>query len=114
MVLRRHGIRRAATIAIISAFLLCPACSGSGLHEMRGILIDVQSRDLVNAMSLTLRDSSGGTHAFTVSPEVASNPEHPNTASHLRQHMAHADPVIVRYRTEAEGDVAVQVLDAAP
>ncbi len=76
------------------------------------MLVDVQSREIVNADSITVRDDGGVLHTFRVSPEVASNREHPNTASHLRQHMAVADPVIVRYRTTGEEQVAVQILDA--
>jgi hypothetical protein len=81
--------------------------------EVRGVLVDVQSREIVNADAITLRDDGGALHTFRVSPEVASDREHPNTASHLRQHLALADPVIVRYRETAEGRLAVQIVDAS-
>jgi hypothetical protein len=80
---------------------------------MRGILVDVQSREIVNADSATVKDANGDLHTFRISPEVAANPEHANTASHLRQHMLNADPVIVRYRETPEGPLAVRILDAA-
>ena len=77
------------------------------------MLVDVQSREIVNADAITLRDDGGALHSFRVSPDVASDRQHPNTASHLRQHMAVADPVIVRFRTGPNGPVAFQILDAS-
>lgn len=87
------------------------ACGGSTTREVQGVLIDVQNRDLVNAEHISLRDAAGVIHHFLVSPEVARDPEHPTTASHLKQHMARAEPVIVRYRETPEGRVAFQVQD---
>jgi len=81
-------------------------------QEIRGVLIDVQSREIVNADAVTLRDEGGVDRTFRVSPEVANNSEHPNSASHLRQHMMLADPVIIRYHNTADGPVAVRILDA--
>jgi len=106
---------------VLMALALCAlgswlglACSGPSEQEARGILVDVQSREIVNADAVTLRDETGASRTFRVSPEVASNPEHPNTASHLRQHMAAGDPVIVRFRDSPDGLLAVLILDAAP
>lgn len=89
------------------------ACRGPEVQEVRGVLVGVQSTQLVHAEAITLRDGGGVTWTFTVSPEVADNGEHPTTASHLRQHMAGADPVIVRYRETPEGIMAVRILDGA-
>jgi hypothetical protein len=92
--------------------LIWAACArGSSDREIRGILVEVQSHQIVNADEVTLRDADGELHTFRVDPEVASNPDHPNTASHLRQHMINADPVIIRYRDTPEGPVAVRILD---
>jgi hypothetical protein len=87
------------------------AC-GRQQSEVQGVLIEVQSSEIVNAEAITLRAADGTIHTFRVSPEVAANREHPTTASHLRQHMAVADPVIVRYRETPEGWVALQIVDA--
>ena len=85
----------------------------SETEEARGILLDVQSKDLVQAETITLRSDSGVVRTFRVSPEVASDPQHPNPASHLRQHMTVADRVVVRYRDAPDGPVAVQIVDEA-
>lgn len=73
----------------------------------------MQSHEIQNADSLTLRDDNGQRLTFRVSPEVARNAEHPNSAAHLRQHMIAADPVVVRYRLTNAGPVALQVLDGS-
>lgn len=86
--------------------------AGAGEQEVEGVLVDVQSRDIVNAERVTLRDAEGALRAFRVSPEVAANPDHPNSASHLRQHLAAADPVIVRFKMTPDGPVAIRILDA--
>ena len=78
---------------------------------VRGILLDVQSKDLIQAETITVRTDSGAVVVFRVSPEVARDSQHPNTASHLRQHMTVADRVIVRYRDEPDGPLAVQIAD---
>jgi hypothetical protein len=76
------------------------------------VLVDVESREIQNADSVTLRTDDGATLVFRVSPEVASNPDHRNSASHLRAHMIAGDPVIVRYRTIDDGLLAIQIADA--
>lgn len=94
--------------------LLVVGCGrGTETREIQGILLDVRSRDLVEAESITLRSEGGSVHVFAVAPEVASDPDHATTASHLRQHMTIADPVIVRYRSTSDGPVAVQIRDVA-
>lgn len=77
------------------------------------MLVDVQSSEIVHAEAITLRDDRGTLHTFRVSPQVAEDREHPNTASHLRQHMAAADPVVVRFLDTDEGRLATQIRDAA-
>jgi hypothetical protein len=57
-----------------------------------GVLLEVQARSLIEAESVTLRDDRGQLFTFRVDPEVMTNRDAPQTASHLRQHMALADP----------------------
>jgi hypothetical protein len=102
---------RSALVIVWTVLALAVGCGQKPL-EVRGVLVDVQSREIVNADAITLRDEGGTLHTFRVSPEVATDREHPNTASHLRQHLALADPVIVRYRATAEGPLAFQIVDA--
>ncbi len=78
---------------------------------MRGILLEVRGQDLSFADAVTLRADDGAVTSFTVSPEVARDQDHPNTASHLRQHMSAADKVRVRYRDTPSGPLAVQIVD---
>lgn len=80
-------------------------------RSVRGVLLAVQSTSPVQADQVTLRDDEGRVWTFRVSPEVAANPEEPQSAGHLREHMALVEPVLVRYREEAGGFVAVRILD---
>ena len=81
------------------------------VQEIHGILLDVQANDLVQAESVTLRTDDGKVRVFRVSPKVSQDPQHPNTASHLRQHMTVADRVVVLYQDEPTGPIAVQIYD---
>ena len=81
-------------------------------RSVRGILVDVQGVSIVFAESVTLRSDDGAMHQFRVDPEVAMNREEPQSASHLRQHMALGEAVIVRYRETADGPIAVRIADA--
>jgi len=89
-------------------------CSNVGESSVRGILVGVEARSIVVAEQIRLRDDQGTVWTFRVDPEVATNREEPQSASHLRQHMIAGDPMIVRYRAEADGLLAVRVQDAAP
>ena len=75
------------------------------------MLVNVQSQQIVYADSVTLRTDDGRVLTFQVLPDVARNPDHPNTASHLRQHMMMADHVTIEYRDSANGPEAVSILD---
>lgn len=81
------------------------------LRTVRGVLLSVQSSNPVQADQVTLRDDEGRVWTFQVSPEVAANPEEPQSAGHLRQHMALVEPVVVRYREGSDGLVALRILD---
>jgi len=113
---RGRRVRLAITLGVVgyiigmTAYMLIRSVPTS--NEVRGLLIDVQSREIVNADAVTLRDATGAEWTLRVSPEVAANREHPNTASHLRQHMTNADPVIVQYRETTEGLLATRIFDA--
>jgi hypothetical protein len=104
-------VRSASIIAwlLLAGTLAC----GRQPTEVQGVLVDVQSSEIVNADAVSVRAADGTIHTFRVSPEVAADREHPTTASHLRQHMAVADPVVVRYRETPEGRVAFQIVDAS-
>jgi hypothetical protein len=95
--------------------VLLGACAPSTeTHEVTGVVLDVQAREIVHADSVRVRDASGREWNFEVSPQVASDAAHPNTASHLRQHMVFGDPVTVRYEETPDGFLATQIVDVIP
>ena len=111
-------MRRAVPIALVAlaAGVIIPLvvltyARGGQLQTVSGVLIDVQASSLVHAESITLRDEHGQILTFQVDPEALSNPDAPQTASHLRQHMALAEPMIVHYRQSPSGPVAVRIVD---
>jgi hypothetical protein len=65
----------------------------------------------VHAEHVVLRDEEGHLWNFQVSPEVATNPQEPQSASHLRQHMVLGEWMQVFYRPTAEGLLAVRIVD---
>ena len=77
----------------------------------RGVLLEVVGAGFGAPERIILLDDEGRTWEFRVDPEVATNREQPQSAGHLRQHMAFVDPVLVRYRETPEGLVAVRILD---
>ena len=80
--------------------------------EVRGLLVDVQSRDITHVESVTVREADGTVYVFVTSQEVTDNPEQPITASHLRQHLTGGIPVVVRYRAGPNGLVALRIFDS--
>ncbi len=112
--LTTNGRRRPLLLLAVFA-LLNSACAQRGAEnqEVTGVVIDVQAREIVHADSIRIRDASGREWDFQVSPQVASDPAHPNTASHLRQHMVFGDAVIVHYQGAGNELLAVQILDVS-
>lgn len=82
------------------------------IREVRGVLIEVRASEISRAEAVTLRDDEGRTWIFRVAEEVATNREEPQSASHLRQHMAFAEPMRVRYRVAGGELIALRILDA--
>lgn len=84
--------------------------AGPAEREARGVLIEVRGSSIMYAESVVLRTDDGRILPFKVHPEVATNPEHPQSASHLRQHMTFGEPMVVRYR-ETDGPTAYRIVD---
>ena len=117
MVRQAHHERPKAFLYLLFLLaLFAGACSQKAPQtlEITGVLVDVQAREIVHADSVRVRDAAGREWDFQVSPGVASDPTHPNTASHLRQHLVFGDPVIVHYRETPQGLLAMQILDVTP
>lgn len=81
------------------------------LRDVHGVLVDVQARSIIHAESVSLRDGQDRMWTFQVSPEVATNPVEPQSASHLRQHMFLGERMRVYYRETPEGLLAVRIVD---
>lgn len=110
---RAVAVLIAATAALIVAATVWILLSRPPEYvEIRGLLVDVQSRGIEHVESVTLRTSDGGLHLFLATPELLSNPEAPVTASHLRQHLTGGIPVLIRYRSADGPSVAFRILDA--
>ena len=117
---------RSRRLILVMAVLLCVLTVAAGVKEwlygdlgtigsrrsVRGVLVDVQGASIVFAEQVTLRSDDGEVQSFRVDPEVATNRDEPQSASHLRQHMVLGDPVIIRYRLTDDGPVAVRIVDA--
>ena len=81
-------------------------------RSVRGVIVQVDGASIVFAERVTLRGDDGVTQSFLVDPEVATNRDEPQSASHLRQHMVLGDPVIVRFHVTDDGPVALRIVDA--
>lgn len=75
------------------------------------MLLEVRSTSIVQDERITLRDEGGRVRIIGVAPERMNNPEHRHSASHLRQHMALGDPMVVHDRETPEGPVALRIID---
>ena len=114
-------LTRRPAMAVLLGLILVGGLVGAGLAArpqpdptpaVRGVLVDLQASSLVHATRITLRADDGQLWTFQVDAEVALNREEPQSASHLRQHMAFGDPMRVRYRQTADGPLAVRIIDA--
>ena len=109
------GIAVIAAVVGVVTFAIPSTTPGTG--SVRGLLVDVQSRDILAVQSVTLRDPDGGLILFVVSPEAMDDADNPISASHLRQHLVAGIPVLIHYRRgdgrSADGSpVAIRILDA--
>ena len=79
--------------------------------SVRGVILEVQSSDLVYPDWFRLRDSTGREWRFRVDPAAVTDRVHPMNAAHLRQHLALADQVTVFYREGPDGPIAYRMED---
>lgn len=83
----------------------CQSGAGAELQWVRGRVIDVQARSIAQVTSVTVRADDGRELTFRVDPSVEVTP------GHLREHMTLGEPVVVRYRVEANGLLAIAIDD---
>ena len=86
------------------------ACA-AGPKTLAGVLINVEASDLTHVQAITVKADDGAERRFAVAPEAATG-GHTVSPSHLRQHMTYGDRVVVHYRDEPGGALAIRVEDA--
>jgi hypothetical protein len=80
----------------------------------RGVLLDVESPNIQQVDSFTLRTDAGQELHFTTAPNFNQGVSHLMTPGHMRQHMALGDPVEVTYRSDNGALVALSAVDVSP
>jgi hypothetical protein len=90
-----------------------PAASAP-TQTARGVLLDVESPSIQKVDSFTLRTDDGQELHFVTAPNFNEGVPHVMTPGHMRQHMALADPVEVKYRAENGTLVALTATDVSP
>lgn len=103
-------MRRAFALALISLLLSISlvACNGKSTQEVRGVLVDVKSQELIEWESITVQRKDGKQFTFTRGTEVDLRFWR---ASHLKDHMNGVQPVTVVYKKDGGTLVAVEVRD---
>ena len=102
-------MHRAILISLLAATLGLTGCqSQPTTHQARGIITDLQVRDIARAEWIRLRTDDGRDLTLTMGESVTFS------ASHLREHMVFAEPVTVTYVAGPDGAVATTIEDATP
>jgi len=78
------------------------------------VLLDVESPSIQKVDSFTLRTDDGQEMHFVTAPNFNEGVSHLMTPGHMRQHMALADPVEVKFRDDNGTLVAVSATDISP
>ncbi len=78
------------------------------------MLLDVESPSIQKVDSFTLRTDDGQEMHFVTAPNFNEGVSHLMTPGHMRQHMALADPVEVKFRDDNGTLVAVSATDISP
>jgi hypothetical protein len=104
------GTRLVALVAVVLgvallAWLGVTYARTAAQPRVRGLITDVQTRDIGHAASMTVHATDGRDWQFDVDPSVDMTP------GHMREHMAFGQPVTVYYRRTDGRPVAVQVTD---
>lgn len=99
-------MRWALTLSLLLVLLGCEAAGSTAA----GIVTDVEGTSVTDIQGFTLRTEGGEEMRFELGRLDLVGGAFP--ASHLREHMALAQPVAVAYRTEAERLVVYRLTDA--
>lgn len=101
-------VRKSLAAYLLLALVLFTACRSDSAREARGLIVDVRAESVVEWESLTLRLSGGKELTFTRGADVDLRFWR---ASHLREHMAGAQPITVRYSESKGRLVAISISD---
>ena len=100
------GALVACGIALLAA-LGWTAWRATGEPQLRGIIVNVEARDIGHAAAIVLRTSDGVETRLLVDPSV----EAKWTPGHLRDHMMFAQAVTVHFRRAGDALVAYRITD---
>lgn len=104
-VTRREALARLG----VAGWALLVACRQEVRAEkVRGLVIQVQAATFTQIQAFSVRTDDGEIWEFIVEGDVGITP------SHLREHMALADPIIVSVRYQDGLNIATLVEDAVP
>jgi hypothetical protein len=108
-----RGRRKQVATGLLALGVALLLVFGLGLYtasqapRVRGVITNVQSRDIGHASSITVRTSDGREIRFQVSDEVDQH----WTPGHLRDHMLLGEPITVLYRRVGDDLIAYRILD---
>ena len=97
-----------STLALVVALAL--ACGGNSAAgpegQVRGLVVDVVDRSIIETEALSIRDEAGTTWSFVVARGYIGM-----TPSHLREHQLTGLSVLVSYVREGDALVALGIAD---
>ncbi|MGH2407367.1 MAG: hypothetical protein ACRDF7_04705 [Candidatus Limnocylindrales bacterium] len=99
-----------ASLAALLALSVC-GC-GDGAIVVRGIVVEVQQPSFTHVTGFTLRTADGRLLTFVIGDIPPGNGSFPPI--HLRDHLASALPIDVRYVVEHDQNIALRLADAPP
>jgi hypothetical protein len=102
---RKLGIRQVLAIVLALGAALASCRPAPEPQSFRGIVTEVQPRDLGHAATVTVRGENGEQVQFKVAESVLFTP------GHLREHLIFAEPVTVTYVETEAGKLATEITD---
>lgn len=97
-------------IVLLSPILAVAVACGPAPQTAAGFVVDVQSTSLTQIDSFTIRTQEGEALRFRVGAVDLDGGAFP--PSHLREHMATAQPVAVAFTREGDERIATRLVDA--
>lgn len=101
--------RTAAAAILLPLALLIAGCDEEAL-VVRGIVVAVQQSSPAEVQGFTLRSDAGALLVFEIGELESGGDSFP--AVHLRDHLASASPIAVRYVVKGERMIVIRMADA--